>query len=57
MDKEIYVIAGVLMVFLVALLGGMFFDSYLDNQLKMECIKQRGEYVGKTCVFREIKPQ
>jgi hypothetical protein len=57
MDSEGKWIAITVMAIFGGLFGGMFYSEHVAHVEKMECMKLKGEYIGKGCVFREAKPQ
>lgn len=57
MDSEVkWVVFGIL-AFFGMLFGAAIYGETQTHTEKMECMKQRGEYIGKGCVFRDHKPQ
>lgn len=60
MDKETALIVGTAAFCFVMVLAMLFasgvYESHLKHTEKMECMKTRGEYIGKTCIFRNEKP-
>jgi hypothetical protein len=41
---------------IVAILGFLSVTVYTDHAQKMECMKQRGEFLRGTCFFRDQRP-
>jgi hypothetical protein len=57
MESEIKWIVGFCVLFFGTLFGGLFYNDHLTHVERMECVKQRGEWIGKTCIFREHRAQ
>lgn len=55
MDSEMKWVIGGFFVFFGMLIGGASYDEHLKHTEKMECMKLKGEWVGKGCIFREQK--
>jgi hypothetical protein len=55
MDKDILVMAGAVVALFGFLFGGIFFGEYMRHIEKMECMRQHGEYISQTCLFRPGK--
>jgi hypothetical protein len=45
------------LIFFGGLIGSLVYSDRLEHGQKMECMKQRGEYIHGACIFREAKPQ
>lgn len=57
MDSELKWIVLMVCVVFGGLFGGLFYGEHVTHIQKMECMKLKGEYIGKGCIFRDAKPQ
>jgi hypothetical protein len=57
MESEIKWVVGFVLAMFLGLFVAIGYGESLQHTEKMECMKLKGEYIGKGCVFREAKPQ
>lgn len=53
MDNYMKLMVGGVALVIGIMFGGIFYSEHLEHQVKMECVKAKGEYIGKSCVFRQ----
>jgi hypothetical protein len=56
MDEFKWIVVG-MVAFVAIVFGAFVYSDHLSHIERMECTKARGEWIGKTCIFREPRAQ